>query len=135
MGGAQGEIDRVIAAFFAAFDNRTGEAPGLATLAGLFVPGAVIVKRAAGVAETMTVEGFIAPRKALLTGGRLVDFHEWETDAETHVSGALAVRIGAYRKSGLMDGAPYGGGGTKHISLVLTEQGWRIVSVAWEDDA
>ena len=83
----------------------------------------------------MTVESFIAPRKALLTGGRLVDFHEWETEAETHVSGALAVWIGAYRKSGLMDGAPYGDGGTKHISLVLTEQGWRIVSVAWEDDA
>ena len=37
-------------------------------------------------------------------------------------------------KAGLMDGAPYGGGGTKHISLVLTEAGWRIVSVAWEDE-
>lgn len=135
MGDARGDIDQVIAAFFAAFDNRSGQAPGLAGLPGLFMPGAIIVKRTSGRAETMTVESFIAPRAALLTGGRLVNFHEWETEAETLVSGSLAVRIGAYQKSGLMDGAAYGGGGTKHISLVLTQAGWRIVSVAWEDDA
>lgn len=26
------------------------------------------------------------------------------------------------------------GRGLKHIALVLTEAGWRIVSVVWEDD-
>lgn len=128
------DIDRVIAAFFAAFDNRSGGAPGLADLPGLFLPGAVVVKRSGAGVESMTVGQFIAPRAALLTGGRLVDFHEWETEATTYVSGSLAVRVGAYRKSGLMDGAPYEGGGTKHISLVRTEAGWRIVSVAWEDE-
>lgn len=129
------EIDRVVAAFFAAFDNREGTAPGLAELPGLFLPGAVIVKLAAGVAETMTVEQFIAPRAALLTGGRLVDFYEWETEAETMLAGGLALRVSRYCKAGVMDGAPYEGGGRKHASLALTGAGWRIASVTWEDDA
>lgn len=129
------EIDRVIAAFFAAFDNRSGAAPGLAALPGLFLPGAIIVKRAAGVAEAMTVDQFIAPRAALLTGGRLVDFHEWETEAETTLADGLALRVSRYRKAGVMDGAAMAGGGRKHTSLVRTEAGWRIASVTWEDNA
>jgi hypothetical protein len=31
-------------------------------------------------------------------------------------------------------GALQDGRGLKHIALVLTEAGWRIVSVVWEDD-
>jgi hypothetical protein len=38
----------------------------------------------------------------------------------------------------VLDRAPQDGGGMKHISLALalalTEAGWRIVSVVWEDD-
>jgi hypothetical protein len=40
----------------------------------------------------MDVEGFIAPRAALLTGGRLTDFHEWETEGRTEIAGGLATR-------------------------------------------
>lgn len=82
----------------------------------------------------MTVPRFIAPREALLNGGRLRDLHEWEMEAETHVSGSLAMRLGRYRKSRVRDGAPQDGGGMKHISRVLREAGWRIVPVVWEDD-
>lgn len=133
MSDAKSELDRLTAAFFAAFDNRKGRPdPGLR---GLFVPGAVIVKREAGQVVEMTVETFVAPREALLTSGRLTDFHEWETEHETIVSGGLATRVGRYRKDGMMDGAPYAGGGVKHLSFVLTPAGWRIASLLWEDDA
>lgn len=98
------------------------------------MPDAVIVKRGAGVVESMTVPRFIAPREALLNGGRLRDFHAWETEAETHVAGFLAMRLGRYRKSGVRDGAPQDGSGMKHVLLVLREAGWRIVWVVWEDD-
>jgi hypothetical protein len=45
---ALGDIDSVIAAFFAAFDNRSGHAVGLAKLPDLFLPDAIIVKRGRG---------------------------------------------------------------------------------------
>lgn len=63
-----GDIECVIAAFLAAFDNRSGLAAGPAQLPGLFVPDAVIVKRGAGIVESMTVPRFIARREALLNG-------------------------------------------------------------------
>jgi hypothetical protein len=67
-GSVLGDIKCVIAVFLAAFDNRSGHAAGPAQLPGLFVPDAVIVKRGAGIVESMTVPRFIAPREALLNG-------------------------------------------------------------------
>lgn len=72
------EIDALAAAFFGAFDNRSGAPPDMAALRLLFVPGAIVAKGEGGDAVTMDVETFIAPRAALLSGGRLTRFHEWE---------------------------------------------------------
>jgi hypothetical protein len=71
----------------------------------------------------------------MLADGTLVDFHEWEIEAETTVLGAIASRRSRYGKSGTLDGAPYAGGGRKFIQLCRTEGGWRIVSILWEDDS
>lgn len=107
----QQAIDGVIGAFFAAFDNRGGRAPDIEGLRALFLPGAVIVKRTGEAAEAMDVEAFIAPRAALLTGDRLTDFHEWETEARTAIAGGLATRWSPYAKSGHLNGAPTNGTG------------------------
>jgi hypothetical protein len=132
-------IDAVIAAFFAAFDNRGGRVPDMDALRALFVgggvPRGVVVKRAGDAVEVMDVEAFIAPRAALLTGGRLTDFHEWETEGRTEIAGGLATRWSRYAKSGRMDGAPTDGTGLKTIALARTPDSWRLASVVWEDDA
>lgn len=126
------EIDVMTAEFFDAFDNRGGKAPDVARIRRLVLPGGVIVKTGPEFAA-YTVEEFIEPRQRLLTEGRLVEFSEWETSERTEIAGDIASRFGEYRKSGILDGEPFEGGGTKTIQFVRTSEGWRIAAFAWYD--
>ncbi|MEV8332685.1 DUF4440 domain-containing protein [Streptomyces niveus] len=129
---SQSEIDVVTAEFFGAFDNRGGKAADVARIRRLVLPDGVIVKT--GPEFTVyTVDDFIEPRERLLTDGRLVEFSEWETSARTEIAGDIASRFGAYRKSGILNGEPFEGGGTKTIQFVRTPEGWRIAAFAWYD--
>lgn len=127
-------IDAVVAAFFAAFSNAGGRAPAIDELRGLFVPDATITRRAGARVDRHDVDGFLAPRAALLTGGSLVDFEEWETWSRTEGFGGVAQRIARYEKRGVLDGVAFEGRGVKLLQLVRTADGWRVVALAWEDD-
>jgi hypothetical protein len=126
------EIDSLTAEFFGAFDNRGGKAADVDRIRRLLLPGGVIVKT--GPEFTVyTVDEFIEPRRRLLSEGRLVEFSEWETSDRTEIAGDVASRFGEYRKSGVLDGEPYAGDGTKTIQFVRTGEGWRISAFAWYD--
>ncbi|MEV6008722.1 DUF4440 domain-containing protein [Streptomyces sp. NPDC051976] len=127
------EIDAVTAEFFGAFDNRGGKPADVARIRRLVLPGGVIVKTGPQF-EVYTVEQFIEPRSRLLADGRLVEFSEWETSEQTEITGDIASRVGGYRKSGILDGRPFEGVGTKTIQFVRTPaDGWRIAALAWYD--
>ncbi|MFF7276520.1 DUF4440 domain-containing protein [Streptomyces griseorubiginosus] len=129
---SKSELDAVTAEFFGAFDNRGGRAADVGRIRRLVLPGGVIVKT--GPEFTVyTVEEFIEPRLRLLTEGRLVDFSEWETSERTDIAGDIASRFSTYRKSGVLDGEPFEGGGTKTVQFVRTSRGWRIAALAWFD--
>ncbi|MFE5676832.1 DUF4440 domain-containing protein [Streptomyces erythrochromogenes] len=129
---SKAEIDMVTAEFFGSFDNRDGKAVDVARIRRLALPGAVIVMTGPGF-TAYTVDEFIEPRQELLAGGRLVEFSEWETSERTEIAGDIASRFGEYRKSGVLDGEPFEGGGTKTIQFVRTPQGWRIAAFSWYD--
>ena len=128
-------IDEVISRFFAVFDNRAGRVPEAQTFGLLFVSNATIATHSSRGVQITTADEFVRPRIELLTSGRLVDFHEWETQSENEVLGSLAVRRSRYEKSGRLDGQPYAGVGTKFFELARIGEAWRIVSLAWIDDA
>lgn len=133
-GHAQAEIDQLIAGFFAAFDNRRGRTPDLATLLGYFTDQAVIARAAGSAIELYTPNEFALPRIALLGGGSLQHFHEAETSSTTTIFGRIATRTSSYCKAGVLNGDAYGGTGTKTFQLVALAAGWRILSLAWTDD-
>jgi hypothetical protein len=126
------EIDAVTADFFGAFDNRGGRAADVARIRRLVLPGGVIV-RTGPEFTVYTVDGFVEPRQRLLSDGRLTEFSEWETSGRTEIAGDIASRFAEYRKSGILDGEPFEGGGTKTLQFVRTSKGWRIAAVAWFD--
>jgi hypothetical protein len=127
-------IDAVIGRFFAAFDNRAGRVPELECLSALFAGKAVVAIHSASGPVICSVEEFARPRIELLSSGRLVDFFEWETTAETQIVGPMAARKSRYSKSGALDGSPYSGSGTKLFQLALAGAEWRIVALSWFDD-
>ncbi|MFF5018926.1 DUF4440 domain-containing protein [Streptomyces sp. NPDC001165] len=126
------EIDAVTAEFFGAFDNRGGGPADVARIRRLVLPSGVIVMTGPDF-TVYTVDEFIEPRRQLLSDGRLVEFSEWETSERTEIVGDIASRVSEYRKSGIMNGEPYEGGGTKTLQFVRTPDGWRIAALAWFD--
>jgi len=128
------EIDGLVATFYAAFTSGPDVDARLDALPGIFLQEAVIVRTGAGEPTVYDVHGFIAPRRALLTGGGLQEFREWEVTGRTDVAGEVAHRFSSYAKTGVQDGAPFSAQGTKTLQFVRTPAGWRISALAWYDD-
>ena len=129
------EVAALISRLFGAFDNRAGRKPELAELVSLFSHKAIVARHFGGQCELYTPEEFAAPRIALLTGGELAEFHEWEETQTTEVVGSLATRTSRYAKSGIYNGEPYEGTGIKFFQLARVPAGWQIVALSWIDDA
>ncbi len=127
-------IDALIDAFYGAFDNRGTTKPSADALRNLFAMGARVWRVSLGAVEQWNVEDFIAPRVAMLTNGTLTEFHEWETRSRTTVFANIASRESHYRKTGTMNGTPYGGDGRKLIDFCRVAAAWKICSIVWEDD-
>jgi hypothetical protein len=128
------QIEGLVSAFFAAFSSGPDSPRRLDTLRSLFLPGAVIVRTCGLEPAVYDVEGFIAPRAELLSGGTLVDFKEWELSGRIDVFGDIGHWFGGYAKSGVQDGEPFAGRGMKSLQLVRTARGWRISAAAWDDE-
>jgi hypothetical protein len=124
----------IVRTFFAAFTSGAGSGARLDALRRVFLPEAVIVRTCGGEPVAYDVEGFIAPRQALLAGGALTGFREWEVSGRTEVFGDIAQHFCAYAKEGVQDGTPFRGRGMKTMQFVRTSAGWRISAVAWDDE-
>jgi len=126
-------LDALVQRFYAAFTNADGRLPRVAALPFYFVPEARIVQVDGTQPSTFDLPQFVTPRAALLQDGRLTAFDESEDEHHTHVEGRIAQRRSHYRKSGILDGQPFTGRGTKLMQFVDTPQGWRISALAWQD--
>lgn len=129
-----GEIDRLMAAMLAAFDNTGGRTPDLGVLRDLFLPQAVIVNNTGPEPDVHDLESFIGPRQKILTDGTLTEFSEGEVAGRTEIIGSVAQRLSDYRKSGVRDGVPFEGAGRKTTQFVRTPDGWRIAALSWDDN-
>lgn len=130
---APAQIDRLIADFYAMFDNRMARPVRADAIRNMFIPQAVIVRAQAGKLEALDLAAFVEPRVTMLTDGTLREFHEWETAAHTHIHGAMASRRSEYEKHGVLHGERYAGGGFKMFQIARHSGAWKIVSVLWED--
>jgi hypothetical protein len=127
-------LAEIVRTFFAAFTSGADSAARLDALRAVFLPGAVIVRTCGGEPAVYDVDGFITPRQALLSGGTLVDFREWELRGHTEVFGDIAQHFCGYAKSWVQDGTPFTARGMKTVQFVRTPAGWRISAVAWDDE-
>ena len=130
----QTALHAIVRQFFDAFVSGTECEERLDALPELFIPQALIVRTCGSEPLAYTVDEFIAPRRALLTGGTLSDFREWPLDGRIDIFGDIAHWYGAYAKEGRQDGVAFTGRGMKTIQFVRTAAGWRISAAAWDDE-
>jgi hypothetical protein len=127
------ELAALTAAFLAAVTFQPGEKPDYDAIHDLFVDGGLLIRNL-GVPEIATVAEFIAPRRALVEEGRLTEFEEVELAAVTEVFGNVAHRMSTYGKRGVQDGAFFAARGVISSQFVRTPDGWRMSSMAWDDE-
>jgi len=127
-------IAELVRTFFAAFTSGADSIARLDALRTAFLPEAVIIRTCGAEPTVYGVDSFIVPRQALLSGGTLVDFREWELSGRTEVFGDIAQHFCRYAKSGVQDGTPFAQQGAKSLQFVRTSAGWRISAAAWDDD-
>ena len=127
-------IAGIVRTFFAAFTSGPDSAARLDALREAFLPEAVIVRTCGAEPAVYGVDSFIAPRQALLSGGTLVDFREWELSGHTEVFGDIAQHFCSYAKAGVQDGTPFTARGMKTLQFIRTSAGWRISAAAWDDE-
>lgn len=132
--GDRAEIARLVDLFFDAFRTGADLDERMDALRTAMLDGAIIVQTCGAEPTAYDVEAFLAPRRTLLTEGRLTEFTEHATGGRIDVFGDIAQWFGGYAKSGVLDGAPYAGRGAKSIQLARTAAGWRISAVAWDDE-
>jgi hypothetical protein len=128
------DIADIARTFFAAFVSGPDSVESLERLRQVLLPEAVIVRTCGEPPVVYDVESFIAPRQALLIGGTLTGFSEWELAGRTEVFGDIAHRFCSYAKAGVQDGIPFTGRGMKTLQFVRTPAGWRISAAAWDDE-
>jgi len=127
------QVEALVDAVLDAFTSGPGAAARVDGLRERLLPGAVIVVVAPGRTEVLDVDGFLAPRRDLLAGGRLQEFHEWRVDGRVEVRGDIAHWFGTYAKEGRLDGTWSSGGGTKSVTAVRRDGRWLVAALCWQD--
>jgi hypothetical protein len=130
----EAELARLVAAFFAAVSFEDGGRPDYDAIRGLFIDAGLLIRNNGDAPDVTTVDEFIAPRAELVASGTLTSFYEGELDAVNQLFGTIAHRWCGYEKRGVQNGAAFEGRGTISTQFVLTPHGWRMSSMAWDDE-
>ena len=130
------ELERLVDAFFDAVSFEPGSQPAYERIHDLFIDAGLLIRNvgAAAVPEICGIRQFIDSRQALVDSGELTRFHEAALAGTTEIFGNVAHRSSGYVKSGTSKGVPFGANGWISAQFVRTPHGWRMSSMAWDDE-
>ena len=134
IGAVRAALDALVHQFFAAVSFESGQRAEYRAIHDLFVEDGKLIKNSGVRPEIATVEQFVEPRQRSADSGELSEFTEAETAEITEVFGNVAHRFSTYTKSGVLGGTPFTGDGMISTQFVRTPDGWKISSMAWDDE-
>jgi hypothetical protein len=76
----------------------------------------------------------VRERQAAVGAGGLTSFEETELSETTELFGNIAHRFSPYRKRGVTDRGRIDVRGAISTQFIRTAEGWRISSMAWDDE-
>jgi hypothetical protein len=128
------ELERLSNEFFRAVSFELGESPPYNLIRDLFIERGLLIKNTGITPEISSIDQFIEPRQAMVDSGDLTRFNETELHKTTEIFGNVAHRFSAYAKSGILKGIPFEARGMISTQFVLTPNGWKMSSMAWDDE-
>jgi hypothetical protein len=128
------DLEALIEEFFASVSFGEGERPAYENLRDLFIAEGKLINTGPQPPEVASVDDFIQPRRRMVDTGELTSFREVELAAHTQVFGNVAQRISTYKKRGARNAALFSARGVISTQFVKTPAGWRISSMAWDDE-
>lgn len=131
---ALAELKDLTDEFFRAVSFTVAEKPTYSKLHELFIEPGLLIKNSGSTPEVAGVSEFIQPRQRSVDAGELTQFHEAELASTTQLFGNVAQRFTAYAKAGVLNGVPFKARGMICIQFILTPAGWRMSSMAWDDE-
>lgn len=131
---SQADLQALIGEFFAAVSFPEGGAPRYERIRDLFVPQGLLIKNSGDTPEISDVDAFIAPRQELVDSGRLTAFEEVELEGRDEGLLNVAQRWSTYSKRGVQDGVAFSATGIITTQFIATPTGWRMTSMAWDDE-
>ena len=132
--GNKHEIDALTRDFFRAVSFTEGNKPAYQNLYKLFIESGQLIKNSSSVPEISTVSQFIEPRQRMVDSGELTCFKEVETAEITEMFGNIAHRFSTYEKYGINQGTEFEGRGAISLQYIMTDTGWKISSMVWDDE-
>lgn len=128
------EFERLVDEFFRSVSFARGTKPSYGQLYQLFIEGGRLIKNSLESPEISDVTQFIASRQKLVDAGSLTEFLEVEVAEITEWFGSIAHRLSTYDKRGTLNGRAFEGAGVISTQFIHTPAGWRISSMAWDDE-
>jgi hypothetical protein len=128
------ELTSLTSEFFRAVSFESGHSPSYERIHGLFIDSGLLIKNSGMSPEICTVPQFIESRKAMVSSGELTRFHEAEISSKIEIFGNVAQQFMSYAKSGTLKGVSFEARGMISTQFVRTPVGWRISSMAWDDE-
>jgi hypothetical protein len=128
------EIGRLMSRFLSAVSFKQGEQPSYGDLPNLFALDARLIRNSGVAPETLTVDEFVIARQRAVDTGELTSFQETELTETTELFGNVAHRFSTYAKQGVTNGYAIDVRGAISTQFIRTPDGWRISSMAWDDE-
>ena len=128
------DFARIVDTFFRCVSFEEGSEPAYGGILDLCVPEAHFFKTVPGSRETASAQHFVANRRRAFASGAMSAFHEVEISGVSHRFGNVGHRLSAYDKRGVLDGQPFAARGVTLTQFVHLDAGWRISSMAWDDE-
>jgi hypothetical protein len=130
---AREAVARLVQDFFDAVSFAPGRPPRYGALHELFVEPGLLINNAGEAPELMPVAAFVRSRQASYDGGSVTRFEVVELADTTELFGSVAHRASAFVRRGLREGQPFELRGMIFLQCLRTPQGWKLASVAWDD--
>ncbi len=127
-------LSQTLQAFYEAISFREGEEPDWEGMKAVFLPNARLTRLTPEGIEYFDLQTFEAMAMEMLDRGVYTSFFEQEVARRAEVFGAFAHVLSAYETKRSPNAKACLARGVNSIQLLWDGQGWRVLSLLWDEE-